>query len=232
MKEIPLQGGRTTPGIVRIGQTVRRPPTSNSNFVQRLLQHLAARGFQGTPVPLGTDELGRDILSFVEGEVPGELSVHDDDVLRAAATLIRRFHDLGAELVAATAAQAVGIEVVCHNDLSPCNFVFRSRLPVAIIDFDASALGTRAQDLGYAVWLWLDLGSADIGAAEQRRRLHLFLDAYEPGSCDVEVVLAAVVQRQTILIAQGQRSGDPAMSRWAENCRKWTHQNRKILSAA
>ncbi|WP_165504856.1 phosphotransferase [Rhizobium pisi] len=46
-----------------------------------------------------------------------------------------------------------GFEVVYHNDLSPCNFVFRQQIPVAIIDFDAASFGRRVYDLGYAAWL-------------------------------------------------------------------------------
>ena len=90
--------------------------------------------------------------------------------------MIRRYHDLSADLLASP-RRRVGIEVVCHNDLSPCNFVFRAGVPVAIIDFDAAAPGSRNWDLGYAAWLWLDLGSPEIAAVEQRRRLAVFLEA-------------------------------------------------------
>ena len=172
--EIPLRGGRMTPGVVRAGDTVRRPATANSGFVRDLLRHLAAKRFEGAPGYCGTDARGRDILSFVAGEVPAELGFHDDATLAAAARLIRRFHDAGADLV----DTADGIEVVCHNDLSPCNFVFRDGAPVALIDFDAAAPGLRADDLGYAAWLWLDIGSDEIAPAEQARRLALFLAAY------------------------------------------------------
>lgn len=227
---IPLRGGRVTPGIVRIGDTVRRPPTTNSEFVRLLLQHLAARGFGAAPACLGTDEQGRDVLAFIDGEVPTDLGLHDDETLCRAASLIRRFHDLSAELVATPAAAAVGIEVVCHNDLSPCNFVFRAGVPMALIDFDAAAPGSRAHDLGYAAWLWLDLGSPEITAADQRRRLALFLKAY--GTDDCASVLAAVLTRQAILVEQGRRLGDHAMTGWAADCLEWTRRNGKLLVRA
>jgi aminoglycoside phosphotransferase (APT) family kinase protein len=228
--KIPLRGGRVTHGIVRVGNTVRRPRTMNSEFVSRLLRHLAVKGFGGAPASLGIDEQGRDMLAFIDGEVPTDLGFHDDETLCKAASLIRRFHDLSADLVATPAAAAVGIEVICHNDLSPCNFVFSAGVPIALIDFDAAAPGSRAQDLGYAAWLWLDLGSAEIAAAEQRRRLALFLKAY--GTDDCRLVLAAMLTRQAFLVGQGRRLGDHAMTRWAADCLEWTQRNEKVLVAA
>lgn len=225
--EISLCGGRVTRGVVRVGNTVRRPPTENSDFARRLLQHLAIRGFEGAPSSLGTDERERDVLAFIDGEVPVDLTFHNDETLCRAASLIRRFHDLSAELVATPAAAAVGIEVVCHNDLSPCNFVFRGGTPVAIIDFDTAAPGSRAYDLGYAAWLWLDLGSPEIVASDQRRRLAVFLDAY--GMHNSGPVLSAVLERQAILVAQGQRVGDVGMARWAADCADWIRRNDHVL---
>ena len=35
--EIPLEGGRITPGVVRVGETVRRPRNPNSEFVHEVL---------------------------------------------------------------------------------------------------------------------------------------------------------------------------------------------------
>jgi aminoglycoside phosphotransferase (APT) family kinase protein len=224
--EIPLPG-RVTNGVVRVGDTVRRPPTANSDFVRRLLRHLAIRGFEGIPAPLGTDEQGRDVFAFIEGEVPVDLAFHNDETLCRAAELIRRFHDLSAELVVAAAADGGGMEVVCHNDLSPCNFVFRTGAPVAIIDFDAAAPGTRVHDLGYAAWLWLDLGSPEIAASDQRRRLAVFLDAY--GMRNFAGVLAEVLVRQATLVAQGQHLRNFAMARWAADCMDWTQRNDHVL---
>ncbi len=227
--ESPLHGGRVTPGVVRVGDTVRKPATENSEFVRRLLQHLTSKGSDFSPDFLGTDEHKRDVLTFIDGDVPEELSYFDEPTLCDAALLIRRFHDLSSELVAPPET-AVGIEVICHNDLSPCNFVFHSGTPVAIIDFDASAPGSRAHDLGYAAWLWLNLGSLEISVLDQQRRLATFLEAYRVPSPDP--ILESMLERQAILIEEGRRIGDDSLLAWATNCQNWTRQNLQTLRSA
>ena len=126
-----------------------------------------------------------------------------------------------------------GIEVACHNDLSPCNTVFRQGRPVAFIDFDAAVPGSRSYDLGYAAWLWLDLGNSGASAAEQVRRLRVFLAAYGPVPSEAEVIGATFI-RQSILIAEGARTGNIPMRDWAIKCRHWTVQHfptRSILAS-
>src|ERR687889_931082 len=96
--EFPLAGGQQTPGVVRVGRTVRRPMGPNAPFVHDLLRYLEAVGFDGAPRLLGVDERGREVLTFVEGEVP-----HDPDGYRPSeirlvksAAMIRRLHDVTA----------------------------------------------------------------------------------------------------------------------------------------
>ncbi|WP_246144936.1 hypothetical protein [Actinacidiphila oryziradicis] len=43
--EVQLSGGRITPGVVRVGDTVRRSATMSSAFVAELLGHLQEYGF-------------------------------------------------------------------------------------------------------------------------------------------------------------------------------------------
>jgi aminoglycoside phosphotransferase (APT) family kinase protein len=172
VREVPLRGGRLTSGVVRLGDTVRRPMGPHSPFVHRLLAHLEAVGFDGAPRLLGVDEQGREVLSFIDGWVPPDLDHFSHETLVEAARLLRRLHDAtaGSEL-------AAGHEVVCHNDPSPCNYVFVAERPVAFIDFDHAAPGDRLRDVAYAGWLWTI--SADDGPPmpEQARRLKLMADA-------------------------------------------------------
>jgi hypothetical protein len=77
--------------------------------------------------------------------------------------------------------------------------------------------------LGYAVWLWLDIGNEDIDAPEQKRRLNLFLSIY--GEANVLKVVDAMLLRQTMLIQEGKRLGNKAMLEWAQTCQEWTTKN-------
>lgn len=111
-QEEPLDGGAQASGLVRVGRTVRRPRHSGSDFVQALLTHLESVGFEGAPRALGYDEQGREVLSYVEGDVPHRLPFWlTDGQLRSATVLIRAFHD------ATTTSSLRGPEeIVCHGD--------------------------------------------------------------------------------------------------------------------
>ena len=53
-----LVGDGVTQGIVRIGDTVRRPLRPFSLTIQAYLAHLRDAGFTGAPLPFGVDEQG------------------------------------------------------------------------------------------------------------------------------------------------------------------------------
>jgi aminoglycoside phosphotransferase (APT) family kinase protein len=207
-----LAGGQTTAGVVRVGDTVRRLTASHSPFVHALLRHLEDRGFDGAPCFLGIDESGREILSFVEGDVAHGVDAWSDVHLERVARLVRGFHD-------ATAGSALaGVEeVVCHNDLAPWNLVLSGGTPAAFIDFDGAAPGSRANDLGYVLWVFLDLGKPGTSVAQQGRRARLMCDAY--GSVDVEAVPDAIRRRQRHTLRFRERQAttcsDPALRAFA-----------------
>jgi Ser/Thr protein kinase RdoA (MazF antagonist) len=215
MNEIPLSGGGATHGVMRVGDTVRRPLRANSQFVRTMLAHLQERGFEATPRYLGSDERGREIFSFVEGEVPPDLSPDiSDETLAAAAQLIRRFHD-----ATAGSALARDEEVVCHNDLSPCNFVFRAGAPVAMIDFDAAAPGTRLQDIGMALFLWLNLGTDGPDLTEQARRISLFCRSY--GTAANAELLQAIIAAVTQNVERLREAARNADAEWWQEQSDW-----------
>jgi hypothetical protein len=175
MAEVPLNGGRLTAGVVRVVDTVRRPRSPASEFTAELLRELAEAGFGGAPRYLGSDELGRDILSFLPGDVPAKWRAFDDGQVTAAGTLLRGLHDAGRGL----AARLGGGSVVCHHDAGPNNTVFRDGLPVAFIDFDFAAAGEPLEDVGYLAWSWCIASKPSRGTpADQARQVRVLADAY------------------------------------------------------
>jgi hypothetical protein len=173
VQEQRLPGGFVNE-VVRVGDTVRR--TAASAFVHRVLEHLD--GWPGAPRLLGVDARGREVLEFLDGHVAWEreqpAAVTSDESLARVAGLVREFHDR-------TAGLAGGEEVVCHNDLSPKNTVYRvlgeELRPVAFIDWDNAAPGRRVHDVAHVCWTYLGLGPG-IEVVAAARGIQLISDAY------------------------------------------------------
>lgn len=173
MDEQSLTGGNTL-GLVRVGDTVRRPAHESSPYVRDVLLHLEKAEFPGSPRMLGEDEHGREILTFIPGETARDDAPVSDARLVSAARLIRAFHD-----ATQGAPVADGGEVVCHGDLGPHNTVFDGEEAVGLIDWDDDlAPGSRLHDLGHAVWCFANVADPGADTAEQARRVALFCAAY------------------------------------------------------
>ena len=220
-QEIALTGGRTTTGVVRIGNTVHRPSGARAPFVHKLLSHLGARGFDGAPRFLGVDSSGREVLSFLPGYVPAELGDFSDSQLVAAACLLRKLHDATLDCPLRNTQ-----EIVCHGDASPCNCVFVDGMPTAFIDFDNAHAGSRLDDLGYAAWLWIDIGNDDLSVDRQGQRVADFFQGY---GLETDGAIPSIIAAQLALAA---RTDSPNVRAWSDSCRKWVECNRDKLSAA
>ena len=79
--EEPLTGGNVSRAVVRVGDTVRRPAGPWTPAVHALLAHLHSAGLTGAPGPLGIDERGREVLTFIPGTPawPGKFHLPDAD---------------------------------------------------------------------------------------------------------------------------------------------------------
>ena len=166
--EHPLAGGMYDDGkVVRVGDTVRRPIRASSTAVQALLVHLERVGFNQAPRFLGLDEQGREILTYLEGNVPlppYPAWAMTDEAVVGLGGLLRRFHDASASFDPSTLtgwstdwSDPRGGSLVCHNDLFPENLVFRDGLPVALIDFGEASPGRPTWDLAIAAEVWAPL---------------------------------------------------------------------------
>jgi hypothetical protein len=168
--EIALPAGDVTEGVVRIGDTVRRPHQESSSRVAAYLQHLAEAGFDGAPRYLGVDAHGRDVLTFLDGDVPGspvEPWVAEDALLPGVARLVRRLHDASEGFVLPARHIEPGRpqplfpddepRIVAQRDVTPQNTVFRDGVACGLIDFDLSDWTTRSVDLANTAMHWVPL---------------------------------------------------------------------------
>jgi hypothetical protein len=186
-KEIALKGGQSNLGVVRIGDTVRRPP-KRDGFTHLLLKYLEENDFPYASRFLGYDDEGREMYSYIQGEVPhGQFVLHEENILECA-QILRQFHD-----VSSKSSLRGDQETVCHNDFAPWNIVVRDGQVAGIIDFDEAAPGVRIEDLGYFIWTVLNLGD-DIPVEEQARKMKLICDMY--GLKDRSEVVDAILRQQ------------------------------------
>ncbi|GAA5055057.1 Ser/Thr protein kinase RdoA (MazF antagonist) [Thermocatellispora tengchongensis] len=194
--EVPLAGGMVSDGVVRVGDTVRRPVGVSGAAVHALLRHLEDVGFDRAPRVVGVDERGREILTWVEGEAatrPLREHVVSDEALAALARLLRAYHDATAGFRAPPGAvweagsnEDREPEIVGHCDVTPENVVFRGALPYALIDFDMARPTTRLFDIVTTLRHWAPIADPvdrdpllrGLGPAGVGRRVRLFCDAY------------------------------------------------------
>ncbi len=195
MAEERLEGGYVG-GAVRVGDTVRRSAGPWTPAVHALLAHLAGKGFAGAPRPLGLDEQGREVLTFLEGETVGNRKprpawVHAEDTLDQVARWMRGYHQAVADFVPPPGAVwrgggawSPGL-IIAHNDAAAYNAAWHQGKLTGFFDWDFAGPATPGQDLALAAFSWVPLHTREVVAAEgftdfaaRPRRLDRFLRSY------------------------------------------------------
>ncbi|MDJ0323050.1 aminoglycoside phosphotransferase family protein [Cryobacterium sp. PH31-AA6] len=188
MDEEALTGGNSN-SVVRVGDTVRRPAGPWTPAVNRFLTALRDAGIVEVPEPLGLDQHGREVLSFLPGEVgnhPMRAWMWSPAILQEAGALLRRVHDASVPIVHLPGHWQLPthhpVEVVCLNDVAPYNMVFQAGHLTGLIDFDTASPGPRIWDLAYLAYRLVPLGEyADDhspGADARTDRLEALIRAY------------------------------------------------------
>lgn len=211
MREEPLAGGNANPGVARVGNTVRRGASPWSVTVHRLLRHQRAAGLDWVPAPHGFDSDGREVLDFIEGEVPDGTPewLWSKEVLDDVAAALSRWHEASADFERRPndrwwAAAMEPAEVICHGDFAPYNHVFREGRLVGVIDFDTCQPGPRLWDLAYTAYRYVPLtppaagqpagwDSSPFAPSQQRDRLDRLIASYSGDDPEKRYPAGAVV---------------------------------------
>ena len=191
--EIALTGGGRT-SVVRRGGIVARETGPWAPWVHALLNHLASVGFEGSPRVVGTgfDAQGRELLTYLDGEIihPAPWS---DDAVAQLGVVLRRLHDaLGlfapppAPVWRPWFGRSVGKpDIFGHCDAAPWNIVMRDGRPVALIDWEVAGPVDRLTEVAMAAWHAAQLYDDDIAAmnglldtAARLRQVRLLAEAY------------------------------------------------------
>ncbi len=201
--EEALAGGNITP-VIRRGDAVHRETGAWTPAVHLLLRTLRDAGIDEVPEPLGFDEAGREVLSFVPGETLSDAAprvLWSIDVLRAAAGLLRRIHDASAPLAGDRSlvwrsARHEPAEVICHNDFATYNLVAEGKRLSGAIDFDFASPGPRVWDLSYLAYRIVPFAedAPDADELDRTRRLDELIAAYG-GRCTAAEVVSTAARR-------------------------------------
>jgi Ser/Thr protein kinase RdoA (MazF antagonist) len=159
-EETPLTGGGRT-AVARRGDVVAREAGPWAPSVHALLRHLERVGFDGAPRVAGTgfDGQGRELLTYVEGEVIHP-SPWSDEAIHDIGRMLRRLHEAAASFRPPAEARwrpwfgrALGVpDVIGHGDAAPWNIVSRRGRPVALIDWEVAGPVDRLTELALAAW--------------------------------------------------------------------------------
>ena len=226
--EQPL-AGNVTAGVVRIGDTVRRPAGPWTAAVDALLLHLEAVGFTGAPRALGTDAQGRQVLEYVRGEVGDPDGSYTDPDLALIGRMIADLHAACAEFTPSPdAGWNVVIrpdreDLVCHHDLAPWNLV-RAERGWVLIDWDGAGPGSRLWDLAYAAQAMTGL-RPDRPLDQAVERLRVFVDGYgldDEGRAELALMLGRRAWGMYGLLRDGaDRRLQPWARIWEEDGPYW-----------
>jgi hypothetical protein len=243
--EMPLAGGNMNT-VVRVGDTVRRTAGPWTPTVHEYLRHVRARGVTEVPEPLGFDERGREVVSFLPGDVPGWPApewLWSEQNLGDAGRLLRRLHDASLDLDLPDAAWQLPArepaEVICHNDAAPYNMVFREGRLAGLIDVDTASPGPRLWDLAYTAYRmapFADDAFAGVSYAvdhlDPLARLDALVTAYGVPYSRAEV-LGTMAERLTALAAFSEtRAGEGGAAELRDHAAMYRADAARIIDLA
>jgi aminoglycoside phosphotransferase (APT) family kinase protein len=192
----PLPGSNGQPtATIRHGNTVLRPAGSWTPTVHAFLRHLEQVGFPGSPrvVGDGYDEQGREVLTWIEGQIVHPHLYTDQGIFQVG-ELLRALHDATASFQPPPQAvwqpwslRSHGPDaIISHCNVGSWHVILRAGQPVGFIDWSLAGPTDRLEELAASGWWNAQLGFGDDldedndaldAAARRGMQLRLFLDA-------------------------------------------------------
>jgi hypothetical protein len=223
-----LLGGLETGRVVKVGETVRRESGPWTPTIQALLAHLNARAFP-CPRPLGLDDHGREVLSFLPGRAsnwPWPAGLIATEGAAKVGAFLRRYHDAVVDFTPPGPAlwrhgpQAPKPdEIILHGDFGPHNLIWDGDDVCGLIDFELARPGDPMEDAGFAVvraaQLRPDAQTLSPGFAtppDRAARLAAFAEGY---GCARSDLIEAARQAQRGEIDRIVRFGAAGVEPWA-----------------
>ena len=239
MDEEVLAGGNSST-VVRVGDTVHRPAGPWTPAVHQLLSTLRAAGVTEVPEPLGLDDEGREVLSYLPGVVgnyPMPSWMWSPTILHEAGSLLRRVHDASAPLADTGATWQLPahepIEVVCLNDVAPYNLVFQNGHITGLIDVDMASPGPRIWDLAYLAYRLVPLGEyTDPDAPDwdaRPGRLDALISFYGHEFDQAAVLRAAADRMEDLAVFTDQRAADTGRNDFLEHAAQYRRDRDRLL---
>lgn len=226
--EILLTGGVVN-RVTRRGNVVYRSGGPWVTAVQSLLGDLRGAGFTLAPDPLGVAADGREMISFLPGEVmlrPWQLVMFGDTVLEAAGAMLRDLHAATVDLVypdttvwrSGPAGKQPG-EVIRHGDLGPWNVLWEGDRITGLIDWDFAEPGSALTDVAQMALYFVPLRGEDhahdcgfTSTVDLPRRLDVLCRAY--GSFTPAAIVREIDRLQVASMQEIEERADEGRYPW------------------
>ncbi len=242
MKEETLSGGNSSV-VVRVGNDVHRTAGPWTPAVHRLLDTIRTHGITEVPEPRGFDAAGREVLSYLPGEV-GNYPLPDwmwtDTLIDEAGALLRRIHDASISLVDEPLEWGgkahYPAEVICHNDVAPYNMAFIDGHVAGLFDFDTAAPGPRIWDLAYLAYRLVpfteDANLSDLAEQDRLDRLDRQIAAYGEAYSRSAVLEVAAQRLDELAILTDRRAIDTGRSDFLNHAAMYRRDRDRLAASA
>ena len=252
-----MEDGESASGMVnavtRVGNTVRRPTGRWTPAVHSLLRHLEKAGLAEIPRVLGMDEDGREMLTYLPGEVanrPWPAILRTEGGLAQAGAFLKRYHAAvedyvppeGIEWYVPDLSWQPG-QCIRHGDMAPWNTLWSDGKLTGVIDWDFAAPGEQLDDVAQFAWhgvplrgsLWRQAGFDT--EPDLKARLKTLCAAY---GADPAAVVDALIRVQAEEVRRINRFGCSEVEPWTffkeqgyaaeiETEKKWLESNRRRI---